>query len=156
MAKNETTTTNTDAPEAWIAENPGDSLRGVVTDVDTAWSDYRGRANPSDPNAGFYPLLTVKDDNGKEWTLHGFRTVLYNELTKRQPIPGETIVVTYHGTGEAKNGMNAPEIYRVTVEGRSPEAAKDIYKNLSGGHQSQPSPAQTEPDVPADTEGLPF
>lgn len=139
--------------DAWIATEVGQTLKGEVVDVDTAWSKWRERANQSDPNAGWYPLLTIKEDGtGTIYKLHGFRTVLFNELVKRAPIPGETIIVEYKGPGEAKDGMNPPEIYRVHVEGRSPEAAKDIYKNLVGGRTLQTSTVTEDVPEPAQEE----
>jgi len=116
--------------EAWLPAAEGDQLRGEVVDIDTAWSDYR---------AGFYPLLTVRTDDGVEWKLHAFRTVLYNEIVKWQPVIGERIAVTYRGLGKAQAGMNAPHIYRVRVEGRSGQDARAIYRRLQAPPEGQTS-----------------
>ncbi len=116
------------------------------SNVDTAWSDYRD---------GYYPLLTVRTDDGMELKLHAFRTVLYNEIIKWQPVVGERIVVTYRGAGKPKAGMNPPHIYRVRVEGRSATDARDIYRSLQA---PEPKPA-SETDLPADmpeADELPF
>src|SRR4051794_20053340 len=75
--------------DAWIAENPGDSITGKVTDLDVAWSDFRARHAVSDPNGGNYPLITIRTPEGETRKIHAFRTVLYNEVVKRQPKPGE-------------------------------------------------------------------
>lgn len=144
------------APEntdAWIPEDIGDSLQGEVVEVDSAWSDWRAGQVPGDPDAGWYPLLTIKQDGtGALVKLHGFRTVLYNELLKRQPIPGEQIVVTYMGAGEAKNGRNAPEVYRVTVPGRPPEAARAVYGGMRRD-RTAPGTGAPAPSTPAPGDG---
>ena len=134
--------------DAWIAKDPGDKLHGVVVDTDTAWSDWRAKANKADPNAGWYPLLTVKTDDGAEVKLHGFRTVLYNELMRHQPIVGERITVTFKGEGRAKDGMNAPLLYDVRVEGRV--GGGDIYAKLNPGSGPAGGAAAPRSDVPSD------
>lgn len=137
--------------DAWIPEDVGDTLRGEVIDVDSAWSDWRAQQNPADPAGGFYPLLTIRQEGtGDVVKLHGFRTVLFNELVKREPIPGEVIEVTYVGTGEAKKaGMNPPEVYRVSVPGRPPEAARSIYRGMNAGGRVAPGTRQDAAPAPA-------
>jgi hypothetical protein len=136
-----------DAPsDAWMPTAPGDQLVGEVVDVDMAWSDYRN---------GYYPVLTVRTDDGVELKLHAFRTVLFNEVVKWQPVVGERIIVTYLGAGKAKAGMSAPHIYKLRIEGRSGMDARSVYRRLQA-----PAPRPTpEPGVPVDiteAEPLPF
>lgn len=136
--------------DAWIAKNPGDSITGVVTDLDVAWSDFRAQ-HSKDPDAGNYPLITVQTEDGQTRKIHAFRTVLFNEVMKRQPKPGEKIVVTFTGYGKEKSGMNPPHIYTLQTPDRDPDAtAKSVYGRIPGA----PAPV-AESDVPADTEGLP-
>jgi hypothetical protein len=126
---------------AWMPTEVGQELTGEVTDIDTAWSDYKNAE---------YPLLTIVDDEGGEWKLHAFRTVLLREVMKWKPQVGERVTVRYAGQGKVKAGLNAPEIYRVRVEGRASTSAQDAYRRI----ERQP-PA---PDVPVDApeEELPF
>jgi hypothetical protein len=121
--------------EAWIPLAPGDRLTGELIDLDTAWSDFRGSE---------YPLLRVRDDEGREWTIHAFRTVLYTEVLKWKPQVGERLTVTYHGPAEkAKAGMSPAEIYRVRVEGRPSADAARVYARLERAGKPEPV-AETE------------
>lgn len=145
----------TDTPEAtlesdaWIAENPGDSIEGVVIDLDAAWSDFRARHLPTDPNGGNYPLVIVKLDSGDVRKIHAFRTVLFNEVMKRQPKPGERIRVTFTGFAKAKAGMSAAHLYTVETPDRNPdEVANNVYTRI-------PSAVPAATAEPADDE-IPF
>ena len=139
----ETTTASDQAAEAtsqaWIPTHVGEQLVGEVVDIDLVWSDFRN---------AYYPMLTVRTDAGTERKFHAFRAVPYNDIIKWQPVVGERVVITYHGLGKAKAGMNPPHITRVRVEGRSSADARDIYRRLQA---PEPGPA-AEPatDLPAD------
>ena len=143
--------TSNPAPEsdAWIPENPGDQITGQIIDVDQAWSDV------SDT---FYPLLRIDTDDGIR-TVHGFRTVLRNEIIKRRPIPGERITITFQGVSgkEPRKGQSAPWIFVVQVH-RSEEAhrmaADRMYDSLGGAPGSGNVPVT--PDTPQDLGDIPF
>ena len=148
--------TKTDAPEAevqgqsdaWMTETPGDSISGVVTDLDVAWSNFRARHLPNDPNGGNYPLLSIRTDDGEVKKVHAFRTVLYNEVMKRQPKPGERITITFTGLGKAKDGNNAPWLYTVETPDRDPDAvAKNVYDRLPGA-AAPVADAADDSDIP--------
>lgn len=143
--------------DAWIPENPGDTLEGWVLDVDTAWSKFRAAKSPDDPDAGFYPLLTVRRDDQSEVKLHAFRTVLYNEIMRKQPIAGERVTVTFVGVGPGRDSMSGAHIYRVKVDGRSGSA--DAYRGLRPAVGPAGAAVKTESDVPnglPDESDLPF
>ena len=145
-----------DHPDSWIAVEEGDSIHGKVVDVTEAWSEQR-------QGGSFYPLLTVElsedgatgYDSSKvsELKVHCFGAVLYNEVMKHKPEVGETITVTYKGTGEAKKaGYNPPEIYVLRVAGRTDQAQR-AYARIEG--ESAPA-SPVEPDVPIETDDIPF
>lgn len=131
--------------DVWIAAEEGDELRGRVIDLDTAWSDQRAKKGD-----GWYPLLTVQreDDSIVRW--HAFETVAYNEVVKHEPMPGETIRVVYLGEGKAKEGNNAPKLFKLVIDGRDPRVtAKRVYGQLNpnrmgDGAAAQPPPTQAE------------
>lgn len=133
---------------AWIPAQPGDALEGELIDVRLAWSDFRESE---------YPILGLRTDTGAELAFHAFRTVAYREVADKQPLPGERIRITYHGRGKARNGMSAPELYRLTVEGRSAEeSARRAYARLQGArHEPQP---QAPADIPerGEEDNMPF
>lgn len=118
-------------PDAWIPVSVGEVLQGEVSDLNIGYSDASG-VN--------YPILTVTDENGVEVKVHGFATALHNEIFTKQPIPGEQVTIVYHGQGEAKvKGQSAPEIYRLRIAGRSPEAYARMYALLRPrGRQNVP------------------
>lgn len=78
--------------EAWKPA-PGDKLIGQIVDVDSRTTEY-----------GTYPIIVVLTDSGDEIAVHGFHTVLKNELAKRQPNVGERIGVKYLGKQEKYEG----------------------------------------------------
>src|SRR5215207_7993353 len=78
-------------PEAWQPK-PGDQLIGGVTDVDERDGEY-----------GLYPIVCVLTDDGDEFAVHGFHTVLRNEFAKQRPEVGDRIGIAYHGKITGKN-----------------------------------------------------
>ena len=85
--------------EAW-KPNPGDTLIGVVVDIDSRTTEY-----------GTYPIVTIRDDDGAEFAVHAFHTVLRNEFAKRPPRLGERLGIKY--LGKSDRGY---EGYRVAWE----------------------------------------
>lgn len=94
--------------EAWMPE-PGDKVGGTLVDVDEASSDF-----------GDYPLITIKTPNGSLVNVHAFHTVLRNTLNKKLAKGmlkvGDQIAIMYKGEGEARDGKNAPNMYRVAIK----------------------------------------
>lgn len=139
--------------DAWVPTTAGETISGKVLEVGEAWS-----------NAGagsFYPLVTIADEDGTIWKLHGFRTVLKSLILSKEPLPGETVTVTYDGPRAKKasdGGNNPPVIYRLMVAGpgRDPKnEAKRVYGKLSSGRVAMaPDIVEAEP---GDTdESIPF
>lgn len=130
-------------PDVWVPISAGDRLDGEVIDLTEAWSDQRN-------GGSFYPLLTVLTADDVELKVHGFGTVLYNELMKHRPTIGEHVVITYLGASEKapKPGFNPPELYRVRVVGRDPSVvATDVYGRIGGDAKAAPEPEAAE-DLP--------
>lgn len=115
-------------PNAWIPLEIGDELNGEIVDVASAWSDVRGGGSS-------YPLLTVASDDGKEYQIHGFGAVLYREIMRLRPRIGEKISIRYLGPGEAKPGLNPPEIYRVRAQSSTRDVAAAEYDNIARAEQ---------------------
>lgn len=142
--------------DAWIPKSAGDQLTGEVTDIDAAWSQFRANQAPNDPDAGWYPLLTIRQPDGTERKLHGFRTVLYNELLRKKPLVGETVTVTFVGEGrDPGKGMNAAHIYKVTVAGRG-SSPTDAYSGLRPARGPGANAAAAGAPVDDGEEPLPF
>jgi hypothetical protein len=133
-----------DKPETWIAVEPGDELIGIITDVDSAWSDYKKR---------FYPLLEITVGTatgyaaGDVLRVHGLATTLESAILKFEPMPGETVKIVYVGTStKSKPGQSPAEIYRLNVHGRDPVVnAKKVYGTMRDAPEPVPEP---EVDVP--------
>lgn len=144
-------------PSTWIAVNPGDKVAGKLLEVTAAWSDiqYDGR----NPNSGYYPLLRIEVTEADGYTagevlaVHCFATVLRDRILTHEPVPGETLIITYEGEGEAKTrGRNAPQLYRVDMPDRNPEqAAAKAYSQFTRGRASQgQQPTPVQGDIPVE------
>lgn len=94
--------------EGWRPE-PGDKLAGIVTDITEGSSEY-----------GDYPLITVQKKDGTLVGVHCFHQVVRNEINRKIDSGrlriGDLIAFSYKGEGEARNGKNAPNMYRVAVK----------------------------------------
>lgn len=129
-------------PNAWIAQNEGDTLEGTVTAVKRAWSDQKNNGMGD----GWYPLLMVRTSDGVELGFHAFTTVTYREVIDQRPRPGEKIIVTYQGEGRAKAGMNAPRIFSVRLPDRDPkEAADNVYNQLAPSRGNEGTAVVSDP-----------
>ncbi|MGC4050640.1 MAG: hypothetical protein QM757_14790 [Paludibaculum sp.] len=104
-----------DAPDAegWRPE-PGDKLVGTIADVSRRLSDY---------GQGEYPIVTIRTDDGRYVAIHGFHSMLRNELEAKHVVPGDRLGVKYQGKVEPNNGGMAYEKYKVAHQaGAGPSA----------------------------------
>lgn len=131
-------------PEPWKPK-PGEKLLGELVDLDMRASDY------GEP----YPILTILDDNGREWSWHGFHQMARSEVAKKRPRIGERIGVAYHGKGTAaKVGMSPPERWRVLVDRQATPDAVD-WEAVAGSSSEEPTPEDESVD-PGSGDELPF
>ncbi len=137
--KNDTTTTN--APEGWRPE-PGDMLVGTVAAVSRAWSDWSN---------SFYPLVTIKDEDGKHTDVHAFHHTLKSRLMEVKPKVGERIEVVYEGKTKTKDGKREVAVYRVTF----PDATgEEVWSSLDEQDSRAARAARPQSEIPVDTDGL--
>lgn len=128
-------------PSAWRPdqEDP-DVIIGEVVDIQVGTSDY-------DP----YPLIVIRQDSGEEKAIHGFHTVLKNELMRHKPQVGERMGVKYLGEQATKPGSKYKSFigYRVKVDRAS--SAFDWNKiGQPGPEEEAYKVAESEPvTVPA-------
>jgi hypothetical protein len=124
-------------PEAW-KPNEGDAIEGVVTELATRASEY----GPD------YTIITVEDDGGNEWAIHGFHSMLRNEIERKTPQVGDRIAVAYHGLGESSApGMSAPHKYRLVVERAAPSPPM-AWETTAGVPGDVPAPGGYSDDIP--------
>lgn len=71
--------------EAWMPE-AGDKIVGTIVELSELESQY-----------GTYPLIIITTEEGREFAIHCFRTVLKNEVAKKRPAVGDRIGVKYFG-----------------------------------------------------------
>ena len=98
-------------PSAWRPDQDDPPmLIGKVIEIEVGQSDY-----------GRYPILVVRQDDGEEKAVHGFHSVLQNELLKARPNVGERIGIKYLGDVETKPGSKFKSYkgYRVKVDRES-------------------------------------
>ena len=74
------------------AEGTPQQVIGVITDIGQG-TDYNG-----DP----YLIYTIKQEDGERWAIHGFSTVLRQELGKYKLRPGIEMGVKYMGIPAGK------------------------------------------------------
>jgi hypothetical protein len=126
--------------------DPGDKIVGRIVDVGERDSDY----------GGSYPVLTVRPepDEGVDIAVHGFHTVLKNELAKLEPRVEERIAIKYLGT-HAKGYEN----YRVRLDRHAAAQTPDWSRMRTQaeamlGAQYQPGDTENVPvgDAPDDEE----
>jgi hypothetical protein len=99
-------TTEITYPEAW-RPNPGDTLEGVVKEVEP----YDGGGY------GSYPIVTLETDDG-EVACHAFHAVLRNELARKNVQPGDRVEILYGGKRTSAGGTQY-ESYRLKLPDRA-------------------------------------
>jgi hypothetical protein len=62
------------------------------------------------------PALTIKTDDGTEWSLLASQIGLQRALSSHRPATGDTIAIVYTGDGEPKPGKSAPKLFDVQVK----------------------------------------
>jgi hypothetical protein len=95
-------------PSAWRPDQDDpDLLVGEVIEIEVGSSEY-----------GHYPIIVIRKEDGEEKAVHGFHTVLRNELMKHKPNVGERVGIKYLGDVETKPGSKFKSFkgYRVKVE----------------------------------------
>lgn len=126
---------NMDQAEAkgWRPEE-GDTIVGLLTAVQSGWSDYKN---------GTYPILVVADEaqDGTLVAVHAFHAVLFNRLMELKPRVGERIGIKYQGKTRNKADTQDVSLYTVRVEGRNVETSWSSFDQPSRGSAS---------DVPVD------
>jgi hypothetical protein len=95
-------------PSAWRPDQDDpDTLIGEVIEIEVGTSDY-----------GRYPILVIRQEDGEAKAVHGFHSVLQNELLKARPQVGEKVGIKYLGDVPMKPGSKFKSYkgYRVKVE----------------------------------------
>lgn len=137
-------------PSAWRPDQDDpDLLIGEVMEIEVGTSDY-----------GRYPILVVKTEDGEK-AVHGFHSVLQNELAKAAPQVGERVGIKYLGDVDTKPGSKYKSYkgYRVKVD-RDKAATFDWNRigqaeEDQSGHVIYEQEPVTVPDDAGD-DGIPF
>lgn len=138
-------------PSAWRPDQEDDAtIIGEVVEIQVGTSDY-----------GSYPLLVIRKDDGEEKAIHGFHTVLQNELVRQKPQVGERIGIKYLGEVPTKPGSKFKSFtgYRVKVEREGAQAFD--WSRISQAPDEEPAHVvydQQPVTVPDDAgeDGIPF
>lgn len=95
---------------AWRWEQAGDGVEGIVVAVDS-------RVNDNNPEG--YPIVTLRQTDGTDIAVHGFATVLKNEITSAGLRPGDTFAAIYDGKkmGGAGRQYHAFRVMHVQGQG---------------------------------------
>ena len=92
--------------EAWRPKQ-GEKLIGTVLELSKRETEFSDEP---------YPLVVVLTDEGREFAVHAFHTVLKAEIARRDPKVGDRLGVKYFGRDEQKGY----EIYKADVERAEP------------------------------------
>ena len=84
---------NEDTTPSWQPTEP-ESLAGTLVKTATVGSDYHDRP---------VPVWTVKQADGENIRVAGFRSVLEREMNEAAPEPGDLVAVKYFGKMLKKN-----------------------------------------------------
>jgi hypothetical protein len=87
-------------------ETPADSIVGEITELRIATMADGTRM----------PALTIKTDDGTEWSLLASQIGLQRALSTHRPATGDTIAIVYTGDGDPKPGKSAPKLFDVQVK----------------------------------------
>ena len=123
------------------------TIVGTIVDIDQGQSEYQGA----------YPILTiaVEDpgkfaiDSGNELAVHGFHSVLRNELIKKKPNIGERIGIIFGGEVETKPGSRFKSYLKYTV--KVDRASADFNWDSLG---ADPDPTDVNPAYAPEPDGL--
>jgi hypothetical protein len=133
--------------------NEGDQLVGVVISLDKGWSDYKN---------SFYPIVTLKSDDGTVTNVHCFHAVLERRMLSLAPAIGDKLRITMQGKSRTKDGKR--EVTNYTVESNRKQDSGAFWEGL-GGSQSAPATARSAPvetedftqqELSAEDEPIPF
>lgn len=94
---------DTGAP-AWVPEEKGDGVQGVVVFVDEQPDEYK--------DGETVPVLTLKVSDDESVRVIGFSSVLRREIRKHDPQKGDTFAVKYLGEKELKSGKFKGKPYK--------------------------------------------
>jgi hypothetical protein len=135
-------------PTAWIPEQPGDELVGVVRAVRPAVHTAYGPV----------PVVEVEQLGTRAgWSIWLTHTVLRREFIRRRPVPGETLLVRYLGRVQPETGGAAYESYRVVVD--RPDENSDVdWRGIAGRYGDLDDAPDDVVYVPAagEEEDIPF
>jgi hypothetical protein len=90
---------------AWRPD-AGDKLAGEVVAI----GERQGQYDP-------YPIVTLRRDDGEEFAIHAFHTVLGAQLAALRPKLGDRIAVKYIGKTQNKAGTGEYHGYRAVKDG---------------------------------------
>ena len=83
--------------QSWRWEQAGDGIEGTVVKTSS-------RVHDNHPDG--YPIVTIRDEDGVDWSIHGMTYVLKTELTERNLRPGDQLAVIYDGKKTSGSGRS--------------------------------------------------
>jgi hypothetical protein len=114
-----------------------------VSALDKGWSNYLN---------GWYPIVVMRDAEGKETAVHCFQHVLKDRMMQIQPKVGDRLKITFGGVKATRDGLREVALYKV-------EAPDDTGANVWAqlGAQSANAAREGAPSVQTnEQEEIPF
>lgn len=128
--------------EAWIPENEGDTIIGIVESVSTREGEH-----------GDYTIVTIQTDDGELLAVHGFGMVLAGHLDKDKPHTGDRYAIRYAGERGSKNGRTYKD-WRTAIR-RGPFITPDKPQTPKNTPAKNKTPSAT-PSKTVDGDGIEF
>lgn len=109
--------------KGWQPE-AGDEVEGPVLGVRWGFSELKN---------DHYPIVFILLESGDAVAVHGFQTILNNELRQLRPMPGEVLFIKCLGPADSAKPGQSPVIrYALNVVGRD-NSANDPWDHSPSG-----------------------
>lgn len=130
-------------PEAWVPQNPGDKLTGVLVRMEEGSTEY-----------GVQDVAVIRRLDGTElafWLLH---SVAKSEWEKLEPAPGELVCIHYGGRKQPQNAEGRPyQHFRILVDRDQAAGEPTAHKPAAA---LEPGALPPPPPLGASDDDIPF
>lgn len=132
--------------EGWRPKE-GDIVEGVVVDISIGYSSYKESS---------YPILSIKDKDGKVVAVHCFQSVLENWVMTNRPPIGSYVGIKFLGKKKKKSGKAGETVSDYVCRIRSGNKNVDPYEGMYGPSPSRQHVEAGETETMPEDEEVPF
>jgi hypothetical protein len=133
-------------PPAWVPENAGDAITGVVVGV-----------NPAAPTRnGPCPVVTLRGPNGGERSIWLWHRVLRGKFVRANVHLGETVAIRFDGMQEPKGGGQEYANYSFAVDRPGGDSGAPDWTKIATTYGDELDDVQRMRESLADAEPAPL